>query len=192
MKPDTLRRTAILTAILVACPAFAAADKFVIDERHTFPSFEISHIGFSTQRGRFDKTSGTITLDIKNKTGQINISMDANSIDTGLAELEDRLKKEDFFNTAKYPTIIYTADKLVFDGETPTRADGNLTLLGTTKPVSLDIQHFRCGVHPINKKAVCGADAAGVIKRSDFGITAFLPAVGDEVKILIQVEGFKE
>lgn len=192
MIPNPPRRPAILATLLLACPALAAADQFVIDPRHTFPSFEISHIGFSTQRGRFDKTTGTISLDTKNKTGQINISIEANSIDTGLAELEDRLKKDDFFNTGKYPTITYVADTLIFDGEKPVRADGKLTLLGITKPVSLDIGHFQCGIHPINKKSVCGADAVGQIKRSDFGMTAFLPAVGDEVKLFIQVEGFKE
>lgn len=192
MIPNPPRHPAALAALLLACPALAAADQFVIDPRHTFPSFEISHIGFSTQRGRFDNTTGTISLDTKNKTGQINISIEANSIDTGLAELEDRLKKEDFFNTGKYPTITYISDTLIFDGEKPTRADGKLTLLGITKPVSLDIRHFQCGIHPISKKSVCGADAVGQIKRSDFGMTAFLPAVGDEVKLFIQVEGFKE
>jgi polyisoprenoid-binding protein YceI len=181
-----------LAAALLAFPLLAAADSFIIDERHTFPSFEISHIGFSTQRGRFDKTTGKVQIDTQKKTGSIRIAIDANSIDTGLPELEDRLKKEDFFNTAKFPTINYEADKLVFDGDKPVKAEGTLTLLGVGKPVALDIRHFHCGVHPISKKNVCGADAVGAIKRSDFGMNAFLPAVGDEVKILIQVEGFKD
>jgi polyisoprenoid-binding protein YceI len=179
-------------AALLAFPLLATADSFTIDERHTFPNFEISHIGFSTQRGRFDKTTGKIQLDAQKKTGSLRIAVDANSIDTGLSELEERLKKEDFFNTAKFPTITYEADKLIFEGDNPVKAEGTLTLLGVSKPVSLDIKHFHCGVHPINKKSVCGADAVGSIKRSDFGMNAFLPAVGDEVKILIQVEGFKD
>jgi polyisoprenoid-binding protein YceI len=179
-------------ALILSLPIPASADSFTIDERHTFPGFEISHIGFSTQRGRFDKTTGKITLEPQKKTGSIHIVIDADSIDTGLAELEDRLKKEDFFNTAKYPAITYDADKIVFEGEKPARIEGNLTLLGVSKPVALDIRHFRCGIHPLNGKSVCGADASGAIKRSDFGMTAFLPAIGDEVRILIQVEGFKE
>lgn len=181
-----------LAAALLAFPLSATADSYTVDERHTFPSFEISHIGFSTQRGRFDKTTGKIQLDPQTKTGNIRISIDANTIDTGLPELEERLKKEDFFNTAKFPTITYAADKLVFDGDKPAKAEGTLTLLGVSKPVVLDIRHFHCAVHPISKKDVCGADAVGAIKRSDFGMNAFLPVVGDEVKILIQVEGFRD
>ena len=177
---------------LLALPSLASADAFTIDPRHTFPSFEVSHIGFSTQRGRFDKTSGTIVLDPGKKTGAIHVVIDADSIDTGLAELEERLKKEDFFNTAKYPSITYEADRLVFEGDKPVRAEGTLTLRGVSRPLNLEIRHFQCGVHPISRKDVCGADAAGTIKRSEFGVNAFLPAIGDEVKILIQVEGFKE
>lgn len=184
-----MRRTAVF---LLTFPILATADSFTIDERHTFPSFEVSHIGFSTQRGRFDKTSGNITLDPEKKTGAIHVIIDANSIDTGLAELEERLKKEDFFNTAKHPAITYEADRIVFEGGKPVRAEGTLTLLGVSRPVDLEIRHFHCGVHPISRKNVCGADAAGTIKRSDFGLNAFLPAIGDEVRILIQVEGFKD
>jgi polyisoprenoid-binding protein YceI len=179
-------------ALLLSLPILASADSFTIDERHTFPSFEISHIGFSTQRGRFDKTTGNIQLDALKKTGGIHVVIDADSIDTGLTELEERLKKDDFFNTAKYPTITYDADRIAFEGDKPVRAEGTLTLLGVSKPVALAIGHFHCGVHPISKKNVCGADAAGTIRRSDFGMNAFLPAVGDEVKLLIQVEGFKD
>lgn len=173
-------------------PAPEAVESFTVDERHTFPSFEISHIGFSSQRGRFNKTHGKISLNSQAKTGSIRITIDADSVDTGLADLEERLKKEDFFNTEKYPTITYEADRIVFEGKKPVRAEGNLTLLGVTKPVGLEIRQFECGVHPMNKKNVCGADAVAAIKRSDFGMTAFLPAVGDDVKILIQVEGFKD
>ena len=179
-------------ALLFCLSLSVSADSFVIDERHTFPSFEISHIGFSTQRGRFDKTTGTVSLDTEKRTGSIRIVIDAGSIDTGLQELEDRLKKDDFFNTANYPTVTYNADKVFFEGEKPVRAEGELTLLGVVKPLSLNIGHFHCGTHPISKKEVCGADATATIKRSDFGMSAFLPVVGDEVKILVQVEGFKQ
>lgn len=173
-------------------PIATVSESFTIDERHTFPSFEISHLGFSTQRGRFNKTHGKISLNSQAKSGAIHVVIDADSVDTGLAELEDRLKKEDFFNTAKYPTITYDSDKIVFEGQRPVRAEGLLTLLGTAKPVNLEIRSFQCGVHPINKKNVCGADAVASIRRSDFGMTAFLPMIGDEVRILLQVEGFKD
>jgi polyisoprenoid-binding protein YceI len=178
--------------ILTTLPVLASADTFVVDERHTFPSFEISHIGFSTQRGRFNHTTGKIALDEQKKTGSIHISIDANSIDTGLGELEERLKKDDIFNVAKYPAITFDSDHVAFENGKPVKAEGVLQLLGTKKPVQLDIQRFLCGIHPINKKNVCGADAKATIKRSEFGMTALTPAIGDEVAIQIQIEAFRE
>lgn len=179
-------------AWLAASPMLAMADSFVIDERHTFPSFEISHMGFSTQRGRFDTTSGKFQFDAQKQTGSIQVVIDAASIDTGLPELEEHLRKSDFFNVAQHPKISYEADKFVFKGETPIRAEGKLTLLGVTKPVNLTIERFNCGINPLKLKYACGAEATTTIKRSDFGMGYLVPAVGDEVNILIQVEGFRE
>lgn len=167
-----------------------AAETYTIDARHTFPSFEVSHLGFSIQRGRFNKTSGTFTLDPAAKSGSIDISIDASSIDTGLAELEKHMQGEDFFDTAKYPTITFKSKSLQFDGDKLAGADGDFTLLGVTKPVHLTVDHFRCAPHPMTKKAMCGANATTTIKRSEFGMTKYVPAVGDEVKIAIQVEAF--
>ncbi len=175
------------------CLSFAGdslAESFTIDSKHTFPSFEISHIGFSTQRGRFDHTTGIIKLDSKNEMGFIHISIDANSIDTGLPELEEKLRGEDIFNISKYPYITFDANKIKFTGDNPVAAEGRLSLLGVSKPVLLTIEQYHCGVHPINKRNVCGADATALIKRSDFGMNALLPLIGDEVKIKIQVEAF--
>lgn len=181
-----------LAVTVPAWPAAAATTTYTVDARHTFPAFEISHLGFSTQRGRFDRTEGKISLDPKAQTGAIHINIAADSIDTGLAELEERLKKEDFFDTARFPTIRYDADKISFAGDKPVRAEGQLTLRGITKPVPLEIHSFHCGMHPIYLKTVCGADATAAIRRSDFGMTAFLPGVGDEVKIVVQVEAFQD
>lgn len=187
------RHTFHVAALCLTVAASAqAGESYTIDARHTFPSFEVSHIGFSTQRGRFDRSTGKISLDRKAKTGSIDIRIEADSIDTGLEELEAKLKGAEFFDTAKHPAITFTADKIEFAGEAPAAADGTLTLLGVSKPLRLAIDHFHCGVHPISKREVCGADASGQIKRSDFGMKAFLPAVGDEVKIKIQVEAFKD
>lgn len=187
-------RQALGTAALclLSLAGNAAADSYTIDPRHTFPGFAVSHIGFSTQHGRFDRSSGKIKLDTQTHTGSIEVSIEADSIDTGLPELEAKLKEAGFFDTAKHPTISFTADQLEFSGNTPVAAEGTLTLLGVSKPLRLGIDHFHCGVHPIYKREVCGADASGQIKRSDFGMTAFLPAVGDDVRIEIQVEAFKD
>ncbi len=167
------------------------AETYTLDSKHTFPSFELSHNGFSTQRGRFDRTSGTIMLNSKKEIGSIQVNIDASSIDTGLPELEAKLQGEEFFNTAKFPSISFVSNKVKFTGDIPIAAEGTLTLLGVSKPVLLAIEHFHCGVHPFTQMTICGADATGSINRSDFGLTALLPAVGDEVKLTIQVEAFK-
>jgi polyisoprenoid-binding protein YceI len=186
---NTLIALAITSTLSVS--AFAA-DSYTIDPRHTFPSFEISHLGFSFQRGRFNSSAGKITLDTAAQSGSIAVTIDAASVDTGLAELEKHIMSEEFFDVAKYPTITFTSKNLKFDGDKLIGANGDFTLHGVTKPVSLQIDHFRCAPHPMNKKPTCGANATTTIKRSEFGIIKYVPAVGDEVKITIQVEATKD
>jgi polyisoprenoid-binding protein YceI len=169
-----------------------AGDSYVIDSRHTHPSYEINHFGWSTQRGRFDNVTGTITLDRAAKTGSVEVKIDASSVSTGVDKLDEHLKSEDFFNVGKYPTITFKATKIAFDGDVPASVPGQITILGVTKPATLTIERFGCGVHPMLKKDVCGAEASTTIKRSEFGMTKYVPALGDNVKLLINVEAFKE
>lgn len=182
---------AALLASTLAASAFAA-DSYTIDPRHTFPSFELSHLGFSTQRGRFNKTSGKITLDLAAKAGSVDVVIDAASIDTGLEELHKHLRGEEFFDVAQFPVIAFKSKTLRFEGEQLVGADGDFTLHGVTRPVSLKIDAFRCAPHPMNKKPMCGANATTTIKRSEFGVAKYVPAVGDEVKIAIQIEALKD
>jgi polyisoprenoid-binding protein YceI len=170
----------------------AVADSYTVDPRHTFPSFEVSHLDFSTQRGRFNRTEGKIQLDPSAQQGRVEIRIDADSIDTGLAELEERLKKEDFFDVGHHPKIIYRAEKVRFAGDRLVGVEGEITLLGRTRPLPLDVEHFRCGFHPIYLRQGCGANATGTLRRSDFGMNAFLPLVGDEVRLRIQVEALRD
>ena len=188
-----MKKTLIALALASTMSASAfAADSYTIDSRHTFPSFEISHLGFSIQRGRFNKTAGKITLDTAAKTGSIDVAIDAASIDTGLADLEKHLRGEEFFDTDKYPTITFTSKKLKFDGDKLVGADGEFTMHGVTKPLTLQLDHFKCAPHPMTKKPSCGANATTTIKRSEFGMAKYVPSVGDEVKIAIQVEAAKD
>ncbi len=186
----------IQIAALVISTAFAlptaAADSYTVDPAHTYPNFEIEHLGFSTMHGRFGATTGKITLDPATKSGSIDITIDATSIDTGHAKRDAHLRSDEFFNVGKFPTLTYKATKLKFTGDKLTGADGELTLLGVARPVSLDLTAFRCGPHPMNKKPMCGANATATIKRSEFGLSTYVPAVGDEVKITIEVEAVKD
>jgi polyisoprenoid-binding protein YceI len=170
----------------------AAADFYTIDPRHTFPSFEIDHLGFSLQRGRFNETAGKITLDPESASGgSITVTIQTASISTGLAELEKHLRSEDFFDAARYPQIIFNADKLIYSGKKLAAVDGKLTMHGVTKPVHLTVDRFYCGLNPINMKKVCGANATTTLKRSDFGVDKYAPLLSDTVKIAIQIEAIK-
>lgn len=180
-----------LLASAVSVSAFAA-DTYTLDSRHTFPSFEVSHLGFSTQRGRFNVSKGKIVLDRPAKSGSVDITIDTASIDTGLDKLEEHLRNADFFNAAMYPAMTFKSTKLTFNGDALAKVDGDITLLGVTRPLSLNVSHFRCGIHPMLKREVCGADLTGAIKRSDFGMKYALPAVGDDVKLMIQVEAIND
>lgn len=172
-------------------PAAPGEEVYAIDPGHTFPSFEISHLGFSTHRGRFNKTSGWVILNRGAHGGSIQLTIDADSIDTGDPRLETRLRKSDFFDTETYPTIVFTSKKLRFEGDTLTAVDGELTLRGVTRPVTLAVTSYRCGKLPVIGREVCGANAETSIKRADFGISAYPSAIGGDVKLLIQVEAHK-
>ncbi|PWB59594.1 MAG: polyisoprenoid-binding protein [Betaproteobacteria bacterium] len=182
---------AALAGALASAPALAA-ETYTLDSTHTFPSFEVSHLGYSIQRGRFNKTTGKITLDAAAKKGSAEITIDAASIDTGLAKLEEHLRGDDFFNVAFFPTITFKGDKFAFEGDKVKSVGGTLTLLGVSKPVTLTATHFNCADHPMTKKKACGGDFTTTIKRTDFGMKYGVPAVGDDVTLRIQVEAFKD
>ncbi len=169
-----------------------AADSFTIDSRHTFPVFEVNHLGFSTQRGRFNNVTGKIMLVPSQKSGSIEVNIDSASIDMGMDAWDKQMRGEDFFNVEKFPSMSFKSTRLVYDGDKLVGAEGDFTLLGVTRPVKLEVKGFTCGTHPINKKALCGADISTVIKRSEFGMTKYVPSISDDVVIKIPVEAFKD
>ncbi|HEU0220414.1 MAG TPA: YceI family protein [Gallionella sp.] len=182
---------AILLASLLAAPA-CAADNYTIDSRHTWPVFEVNHMGFSTQRGRFNKSSGKITLDSAAKKGSVELVIETASLDMGFDKWDEHMKSDEFFNVKFFPTMRFASDKLVFDGDKVVAAEGSFTLLGVTKPLTLTVSNFRCAPHPMVKKLACGADITATLKRSEFGMTKFVPAVSDEVRISAPVEAIKD
>jgi len=167
----SLRVLAIVAGCLASATAFAAPVTYKVDGKHTFPSFEADHFGgVSVWRGKFNQTSGTITLDTAAKTGSIDITIDTASVDTGQEDLNKHLKGEDFFDVAKFPTATYKGKLTKFVDGKPTEATGDLTLHGVTKPVTLTIRTAKCMPHPMKKKEFCGADVTTTINREDFGI----------------------
>ncbi len=183
-----------LLAVLIAtsaASAMAAPETFTIDPAHTYPSFEADHMGLSYWRGKYKKTSGTVVLDRAAKTGALDINIDAASIDFGLDAMNAHAVKEDIFDVAKFPTVTYKSKSITFKGDDPISIEGDLTLHGVTKPVTLLVTRFKCIMHPMHKKEVCGADASAVFNRADFGVTKGIPMFSPEVRLAIQVEAIK-
>jgi polyisoprenoid-binding protein YceI len=188
-----MTRTAIAALSLsFALPAAAGQDTYTIDPVHSQPIFEVQHMGFSIQRGSFTKASGSITLDRAAKKGSIEVTIDAASIRTIDPKLDSHVKGEDFFNVAKYPTITFKSTNLTFDGDRVVSVDGELTLLGVTKAVTLKVANEICGEHPFNKRPMCGAEASTTVKRSEWGMKYGIPkAVADDVHIIIPIEAYR-
>ena len=186
-----MKRLALLT-LLASSMAFAAPETYVIDSNHTKPRFSYSHFGYSTQLSRFDKATGKITIDKEIKKGSVDVVIDAQSVNTGYALFNEHIQGEDFLATAQYPTATFKSTKVNFEGEKVTAVDGQLTLKGITKPVTLKVTSFLCMPHPISKKDACGANATTQVKRSDFNMGKNAPYVGDEVTIDIPIEAIKE
>ncbi len=184
--------TAIAFAFAAASPAFAAPETFIADSTHTFSRFSYSHFGYSTQQSRFNKNSGKIIFDKAAKTGAVDIVIDAKSIDTGSDVFNEHIQGEDFLDTTKYPTATFKSTKVIFEGDKPVTVEGNLTIKGITKPVSLTITSFQAMPHPMMKKDAIGANAYTIIKRSEFNAGKYAPYVGDEVRIDVALEAFKE
>jgi polyisoprenoid-binding protein YceI len=181
---------ALALATGISLPALAA-DSYTIDPMHTFPVFEVNHLGYTVQHGRFNKTSGAITLDPAGKSGSVDLTIETTSLDMGFALWDEHMSAEGFFNTTKFPTMTFKSNMLIFKDDKVVAAEGQFTLLGVTKPLTVSVNGFKCGEHPFTKKQMCGANIGGSIKRSDFGMTKYVPAISDEVSIHVPVEAYK-
>ena len=184
--------SAALILAAVAAPALSAPETYAVDGTHTFPRFSYSHFGYSTQLSRFNKTTGTVVLDKAARTGAVDIVIDTKSVDTGYATFDEHIQGEDFLDTARYPTATFKSTKVVFDGDKPAKVEGNLTLKGVTRPVTLTVTDFKSAPHPMLKKDAIGANAWTVVKRSEFNAGKYAPNVGDDVRIDIAIEAIKQ
>ena len=166
-----IRAIGLLLAI-AGSAALAAPVTYQVDTRHTHPSFEADHFGgVSVWRGKFTGTTGTIVLDRAAKTGTVDISIDTATVQTGEADLDKHLKSNEFFDVEKFPTASFKGKITKFRDDAPAEVQGDLTLHGVTKPVTLTVGSFKCISHPMKKGTeLCGADAQTTINREDFGI----------------------
>ena len=185
-----MKKTLIAAAFATffAGQALAAPQTYNIDSTHTFPRFSYNHMGMSKQILRFNKTTGTVVLDKAAKKAEVDVTIDTTTVDTGTEVFNGHIKGADFLDTAQFPTATFKSTNVVFEGDKPVSIEGNLTIKGVTKPVTLKVTSFFNGEHPMLKKEAIGANAETVIKRSEFNAGKFAPAVSDEVVIDIALE----
>lgn len=184
--------TAMVAGSFCLAAPLAQADTYVIDPTHTFAFWEVNHLGLSNFKGRFDRTEGTIQFSPADRSGRADITIHADSVNSGVADLDEHLRNEDFFHVEKYPTLRFVGEGFHFDGERVVAVDGELTMLGTTQPVQLQFTSFNCLEHPMRRVQACGGNAVAHVQRSHFGMDAFIPAVSDAVRITIHVEALRD
>jgi polyisoprenoid-binding protein YceI len=185
-------RAALLIACCAACAAFAAPEEFLVDQSHTYPLFEVRHLGISTQRGRFERTDGRIVLDAQAGEGSIDIAIDTRTVSTGNRLLDAQLRGEDFFDTERFPAITFRSTRIEFEKEKPKLAVGELTMLGLTQPVTVTVEWFGCTRLPFFIRLTCGADVVARVSRSAFGMKSYSALIGDEVRIAVQIEAVRQ
>ena len=192
MKYDNLK--ACLVALLLVTSSIASsADKYTFDKVHTQILFFANHLGFSKSQGEFHDFDGSFVFDPQDmRNSHVEVAINTASIDMDYKKWDDHMKNEDFFNVRKFPTMTFRSTKVIPTGEKSARIIGELTLLGITKPVEVEMTFNKAGIHPFSKKYVAGFSAHTTIIRSDFGMTYGLPALGDEVEIRLEVEGERE
>lgn len=183
------RRFLFAVAMFIATPAFAETQTYAFDHPHTQILFFVNHLGFSNSNGKFLDFDGAINFDPANPAaGNVNVVIKTDSLNMDDKKWDEHLKGKDFFNVEKYPTMTFKSTGVAVSDATHAKMTGDLTLLGTTKPVTLDVILNKCAVHPMTKQPTCGFDATGTIKRSEFGMGSYVPMVSDDVKIMITVE----
>jgi len=194
-----MKRLASLALVMLPAVAAANVENFTIDPPHTIPHFSLDYHGYATFTGRFDKTTGKFSVDRAAKTGALEFTIDAASLTTGDSERagrprtrDEHLRSADFFNVAEFPRITFKSTAVRFSGDTPAEIDGQLTLLGVTRPVTLKVDRWVCKDHLIYKKMACGGNVSTTFKRSEFGMKYSIPSISDEVRLTAMFLGFRE
>jgi polyisoprenoid-binding protein YceI len=189
-----VRRTvAAALAAGVLFPAFAGASRaaeFEVDRAHLSVHFAVSHFDISYVRGRFARIDAKVEFDTAARTGTVAVTVDPASIDTGNATLDGVLRGPQFLDAGQYAEIRYVSDRFVFDGPALTAVEGRLWLHGVQQPLRLVAERFVCKDVRLGlaTRHLCGGALRAVFRRSTFGMTHMLSAVGDEVELAISVE----
>jgi polyisoprenoid-binding protein YceI len=185
----TLASSGAGAAAQAPASAPAAAASWRLDPTHSFVHFEVLHFGASTLRGRFGPLNGEIALDRAARSGRVQVVVPTAAVSTGLPVLDARLREPDMLSAEAHPQAYFIAERFEFDAQgNVTSVRGEFTLRGSSQPLTLKAQRFRCYSNPLFRREVCGGDFEGELVRSTFGITHSLPFVADKVRLLVQVE----
>jgi polyisoprenoid-binding protein YceI len=186
-------------ALALPCAAIANPEGYTMDPYHTFTHFEIDHNGLSMMRGLFTRNSGKFVIDRAAKTGSAELTIESASISTGDNDKgarprarDEHLRTADFFNVAEFPRISFKSSGVKFAGDNPAEITGSLTMVGVTKPLTFKVDRWVCKDHPMSKKPICGGNASGTLKRSDFGMKYGLPNLGDDLKLFLSFEAYRD
>jgi len=188
---------ALSTALTVALGSWAGSAnaesaEYALDPLHSSVYFEVLHLGTSTTRGRFDRVEGTARLDKDAPSVDVQVKIDTGSVSTGILALDAFLRGENYLETGEHPQAIFTAKGGQWREGKLVQLDGQLTLRGITKPLSLRAERWRCYRNLLILREVCGGDFDTEITRSDFGIIHGIPFVADRVRLIVQVEGIRQ
>lgn len=182
----------VVLSLVLAAPA-SAADRYAMDATHSIPSFEFTHLGVTTQTGRFDKARGTVVLDLGAQSGSVAYEVETASLDMGFGTETADSPGYLLFRATVFPKITFRSSKLIFNrSNAVVAAEGQLTLLGVTKPLTVAVDRFKCSANPMNKKKMCACEVTATIKRSEFGMVGYIPYISDEIKVSVPVEAYKE
>ena len=191
IKTITHYALAAFIGLMTALPLHAAATKFILDNQHSYVLWQINHLGFSKQVGKW-YVKGNVLLDKDHpKDSKVDAQIDIANLVTGLPELDEHLKGKLFLDAMTYPVATFVSTKVDVINDTSAKVAGTLTLHGVSKPVTLMVTLNKVGANPINNKMSVGFSATTTIKRSDFGINTFLPQLSDEVTIEIGAEAYQ-
>ncbi len=185
-----MRKTLLVAALsLLAAPAFAAPVTYKLDPTHTDVLATWSHFGFSNPSAHFGQADGTLVYDADDVgASSVEVTLPLAGLNGFSAKFDEHLRSADFFDAAKFPAATFKSTKVEAAGEGRLTVTGDLTIKGITKPVVLDVTLNKAADHPMKKVPAIGFDATATVKRSDFGVGAYAPMVGDEVKLRITTE----
>lgn len=185
-----LVKSLLLAGTIMAAPfAASAADTYKLDPNHTSVIWNAVHMGFSTPHGIFPLGEGTLMLDeAAPENSKVDVTFETKNVATGIPKFDEHLRGKDFFDVDNHPTAKFVSTKVEKTGDKTAKVTGDLTMLGVTKPVTMDVTFNKKGANPMNQKPTVGFSGTTTIKRSDFGINYGIPNVSDEVELTIEAE----